>query len=258
VVALTPSASELVAAVGAAGMLVGVDDFSTYPPEVAGLPRVGSFLAPNLEAILRLTPDVVITDDIHQDLEATLRDAGIDTLTCDMHALGDVLRGLERIGARLGRADAARAAIDQIEAAVDAAGTRRRDRAPRVLAVIDHEAGGLANLVAAGTGSWLDELLAIVGARNVLAGAGVRYPKISAEEILRAAPDVIIDVTHGAGAADVSATWSDVASVPAVANRRVVILPGPYMMAPSPRIADALADLEAALYPPAPAGPTAR
>ncbi|MCA9676030.1 MAG: ABC transporter substrate-binding protein, partial [Myxococcales bacterium] len=116
-ITLTPTATELVAAVGAGATLVGVDDFSTYPPEVADLPRVGSFLSPNLEAILRLRPQLVIADDVHADLEASLRDAGIATLQCDMHGLDDVRRGLVAVGERLDRADAARAAVVRIDAA---------------------------------------------------------------------------------------------------------------------------------------------
>src|SRR5882762_2225139 len=51
-VSLTPSSTEIVAALGATAMLVGVDDYSAYPPEVTRLPKVGSFLAPNLEIIV--------------------------------------------------------------------------------------------------------------------------------------------------------------------------------------------------------------
>lgn len=248
VVTLTPSATELVHALGATEMVVGVDEFSTYPPEVAGLPKVGSFLSPNLEAILRLDPDLVITDDIHADVEEALRDAGIESLTCDMHSLADVRAGLEKVAKRLGRPEVGAQVIAAIETAVDAAGTRRHDRAPRVLAVIDREVGGLGNLVAGGPGSWIDELLAIVGARNVLAASGVRYPKITSEEILRGEPDVIVDASYVATPERSAADWASVSSVPAVRDGRVVVLKEPYFLSPSPRIALALAELEAALY----------
>lgn len=248
VVTLTPSATELVHALGATAMLVGVDEFSTYPPEVAELPKVGSFLSPNLEAILRLDPDLVITDDIHADVEAALRDAGIESLTCDMHSLADVRAGLDKVSRRLGRPEVGARAITAIDDAVDAAGTKPRPRAPRVLAVIDREVGGLGNLVAAGPGSWIDELLAIVGARNVLAASGVRYPKITSEEILRGEPQVIVDASFVATPERSAADWASVSSVPAVRDGRVVVLKEPYFLSPSPRVALALAELEAALY----------
>ncbi len=247
VISLTPSATDLMVELGATEMLVGVDDYTTAP-EAADLPRVGSFLQPNLEAIMRLAPDLVIADDVHADLEAALRDAGIATLTCPMHALPDVRTGLVKVGARIDREEAAEAAVKRIDVAIDAAGARTRANQPGVLAVIDSEVGGLGNLVAAGPGSWLDELIAIEGGRNALVASGVRYPKISPEEVLRGAPDVILDTSFVATPETIAADWSSVASVPAVANGRVRVLREPFLQRPSPRVADALAALESALY----------
>jgi len=248
VITLTPSATELVAAVGAADLLVGVDDFSTYPTEVTGLPKVGAFLTPNLEAIIRLAPDLVITDDIHADTAAALRDAGIEAMVTPIHSLADIRTGLTAIAARLGRDDAGRAALARIDAAVDHATARRHSPPLRVLAVIDHAHDDLGEIYAAGPGSWLDELLALEGAQNVLAASGVRYPKITAEEVLRGAPDTIVDVSFSADPATAEALWAQLGDVPAVRAHRVLALPAPYLQAPSPRIDQALADLDAALY----------
>jgi iron complex transport system substrate-binding protein len=111
-----------------------------------------------------------------------------------------------------------------------------------VLAVIDHEAGGLGGLIAVGPGTWLDELLALAGGENVLAASGVRYPKISLEEVVRGQPDVILDI----GKAGDTSAWNSV-DVPAVHAGRVRVLDAPYLMAPSPRLRDALAAVVQAL-----------
>jgi iron complex transport system substrate-binding protein len=248
IVALTPSATELVHALDADALLVGVDEYSTFPPSVAGLPKVGTFLSPDFEAIVRLKPDLVITDDIHEDVAAALRDAGIETLTAPMHSLPDVRAGLQKVATRIGRPEVGKRVVEEIDAAVDEAGLRKHEKAPRVLAVIDREAGGLGNLVAAGPGSWVDELLAVVGARNVLAASGVRYPKLSPEDILREAPEVIVDASYVATPERAVADWERVATIPAVANGRIHVLKEPYFLSPSPRIAQALRELEAALY----------
>jgi len=236
VVSLTPSATEVVAALGATDLLVGVDDYSKYPPEVTSLPKVGSFLSPNLETIVRLRPTLVIVDDIHARTAGALQEAGVPTVECAIHALPDVKSALATIGARLGKADKAAQVVASIDAALDEAAYHKPARRPRVLAVIDREAGGLGNLVAAGPGSWVDELLAVIGAENVLAPSGVRYPKISLEEVLRTEPEVILDLSYSG--TDLTA-WRDV-HVPAVANNRVVALNDPYLIAPSPRVAEAL------------------
>lgn len=243
-VTLSPSATEIVAALGASSLLVGVDDYSTYPPEVAKLPKVGSFLAPNLEAIVRLAPTLVIVDDVHSRTAGALGDARIATAACPIHALPDVKTALRTVGARLGRTGDAERVVREIDEALDRAAAARPARRPRVLAVIDREAGGLGNLITAGPGSWIDELLAVVGADNVLRAAGVRYPKISLEEVLRGKPDVILDLSFAAR--EGLTPWQAV-KVPAVTAGRVRALDQPYLIAPSPRVAEALATLAEAI-----------
>ncbi len=246
VVTLTPSATEIVAALGATALLVGVDEYSEFPAEVKALPKVGSFMFPHLEAIIGLRPGLVIVDDIHGGAASALRGASIETLACTMHALPDVEHALRSVGARLGKAAEAETRITAITAALDAARAARPARRPRVLAVIDREADGLGNLVAVGPGSWVDELLAVVGAENVLAGAGVRYPKLSLEEVLRAQPEVILDLSFPARTS--VAAWQAV-DVPAVKAGRVVALAEPFLVAPSPRVEQALTVLARAIAP---------
>lgn len=242
IVSLTPSATEVVAALGAEAELVGVDDYSEFPAAVKALPKVGSFLAPNLEAIVTLAPTVVIVDDIHGQTAGALRDNGIHVVECAMHALPDLRSALATVGTELGRTSQATAAIARIDGALDAAAAHRPAHHPRVLAVIDREAGGLGNLVAVGPGSWVDELLAVVGAENVLMASGVRYPRISLEEVLRGQPDVILDLSE---ARTDLAPWQQV-DVPAVRDHRVRAVP-PFVSRPSPRIDEALALLQQAL-----------
>jgi iron complex transport system substrate-binding protein len=242
IVSLTPSGTEIVAALGATDQLVGVDDYSKFPESVQKLPKVGSFMAPNLEAIVRLRPSLVVVDDIHGKTAGALRDAGVTAVECPMHDLADVKACLHTIGTRLGRPAAADAAVASIDQAIDAAAAHRPAHHPKVLAVIDREAHGLGNMTAAGPGSWLDELLAIDGGDNVLAATGARYPKITAEEVLRAQPEAIIDLSYQAD----PAPW-DAVDVPAVRDHRVHVLSSDPLGHPSPRIAEALDALAAAL-----------
>ena len=248
VISLTPSATEVVAALGATSMLVGVDQYSEYPPEVKALPVVGNFLTPNLEVIVGLSPTLVIVDDIHGNAAGALHDAKIDTVDCAMHALPDVKTALVKVGAKLGKEKEAAQVAAEIDHAIDEAVAKRPAVRPRVLAIIDREAGGLGNLVAAGTGSYVDELLALVGGANVLAGAGVRYPKLSMEEVLRAAPDVILDLSFAARGDKGLDPWKSV-DVPAVRTNRMKALSEPYLIAPSPRISAALSTMRAAISP---------
>ena len=161
----------------------------------------------------------------------------------------DVKHALRAVGDKLGKAKEADAAIADIDRALDEAAARRPARHPRVLAIIDREAGGLGNLVAAGPGSWVDELLAVVGGDNVLAASGVRYPKISLEEVLTGDPEIIIDLSFDKDPARKLAAWNGV-NVTAVKTGHVKALDDAYLQGPSPRVRQALAALAAAIQAP--------
>ena len=70
---------------------------------------------------------------------------------------------------------------------------RRTRSKPSVLLIVGRDPGLLSNLVGVGPGAYLDELIAIAGGRNMLAGSRLQYPRISMETVLRADPDVILD-----------------------------------------------------------------
>jgi iron complex transport system substrate-binding protein len=246
-VSLTPSATEVIAALGATDRLVGVDDFSSYPPEVTALPKVGSFTTPNIEAVIRLQPTLVVVDDIHGNAAKLLAGANIATVACAMHGLPDVISALRVVGGKLGKTAEAERVIGEIDAAIALATKQRPAVRPRVLAIIDREVGGLGNIVAVGPGSWVHELLDIVGAENVLGSAGTRYPKISLEEVLRSKPDIIVDLAF-AGKGGIE-PWKSV-DVPAVHTGRVFALHEQYLIAPSPRVKLAIEALSKAVSTP--------
>lgn len=250
IVSLTPSMTEIVAAAGGADRLVGVDRYSSHPPLVADLPRVGDFLNPSFEAIVRLEPDLVVLDEVQGKVDAGLRSAGIDTLVLRTHTLDDVRGALRELGDRLDSRDRAADAIRRIDAAIDEVEKRASSRPQdvSVLLVVDRQLGGLGDLVVATSGSFLDELLAVAGGHNPLAAAGSRYAKVSPEAVVRASPDVIIETTHAADPDRARATWSELRDVPAVKRDRVHLVSEPYYTSPGPRADRALRGLEALIY----------
>ena len=108
VVTLTPHAAELAYSAGAGSKLVGVTQESDYPEPVKSLPKIGSYVQINLEAIIKLKPDLVIAwqDGGQAPLIQALRQAGIPVfmshplapqdIATEIHALG-VLNGTPNI-----------------------------------------------------------------------------------------------------------------------------------------------------------------
>ncbi len=249
IVTTTPSLTELTAAVAGVETLVGVDEFSTLPEGVAALPKVGSFLDANLEVILALRPDLVVLSDVQAPVAGPLDDAGIATLVLPMHTLADVHEALTALGSATQRPERAAAVSARLEATLRRFRQRPPPRQrPKVLVVLDREVGGLGSMIAAGTGTYLDQLLALLGAENAIAAAGVHYPKLGPEEILRAAPTVILDASQQhSSEGDNLAPWHELRGVPAVDARKIYPIDALYL-SPNLRIAEALAGLEQMLY----------
>lgn len=244
IVSLSPSATEVVAALGAVPQLVGVDTYSKFPAEVAAVAKVGDYLHPNAEIILQMRPTLVIADDVHVDIAHVLTDAHVHVASCPIHTLVDVKACLGQVGRALGRTDVAAAVTAKIDADVAAARAAAPASHPRVLLVLDRDPAGLGNLVAAGPGSYVDELLAVVGGANVLAASALPYPKVSLEDILRARPEVILDLSFAAR--DGTTAW-DALDVPAAHAHRVLAISDETLTAPSPRVGQALGTLLHAL-----------
>src|SRR4051812_48861670 len=102
VVSHTCSNTEIVCALGAAGLLVGIDDDSDFPPgDVAGVEKLGRDLELNVARVAALKPDLVLTSLTvpgHEKIVAALQAAGLKTLVCDPQSLEDVFDDIERIG----------------------------------------------------------------------------------------------------------------------------------------------------------------
>lgn len=239
IVSLTPSATALLEELGGLEHLVGRDKFSVSPESIQSLPVVGDFATPNVEAIVALRPDLVLLDASQEKSRRALEALDVPLLVLQMHGLDDVSAGLTALGEAIGKKELAEARTRALQRAFQQFSIqgKQRKHQPRVLLIIDRAPDQLRNLVAAGPGSYLDELLTIVGGTNAMADSSVLYPQLGAEQILRTAPDIIIDVSHSAGGAE---AYAVVAEVPAVAKGRVFVIDEPNMRAPTPRADEAL------------------
>ncbi len=252
VVSLTPSLTEIVFALGAGERIVGVSDFCDYPPEVKTRPRVGTFLQPSVEKILALRPDLILVDAVQQDVAAALRAAGggARVLAIPMNDLEQVRAAILKVGSGLGdRQTEAAALLAQLDGELGEVQRLIRRRGsrppPKVLFVVDRQLGGLRGVVAAGPGTYLDELVRLAGGANIFADLKVRYAKVAVEAIEERQPEVIFDTVHSDPAQNsrVRADWLILRNVPAVQNGRIYVLSDREFVTPGPRLAKALRQL---------------
>lgn len=259
VVSLAPSITETLYAIGQAEALAGVTEWAEHPPEAKEKPSVGRLDQPGEEAILALEPDLVLATVLTpQPVIERLRGLGLPVITFRHKDWEGVLTDMRVIGRTVGAALKADGLVSELEArrkiVVDAVEEARGLQAgPRVLYTY-----GLDGLYSAGPGSWPGDLLAMLGARNVAAGAPSAWPQLSREHILEADPEVILWVVDFADKRELATARARVEELPrdsywggigAVEQGRVILLPaGPFNI-PGPRMADAFEQMARALYP---------
>jgi len=255
IVSLVPALTEMLFAIGAGPQVVAVSSYDADPPEVRALPRVGALLDPDVERILSLRPDLVITYASQADLQAQLLRATIPVFDYRHGGLADITGTMRALGARTGHVEEAEAAARAIEARLAAIRDRTAGgRRPRTLLVFGRERGSLRNIYASGGRGFLHDMLEAAGGANVFADIDRESVQATTELILARAPDAIIevrsaDVLTDAEAASEAEAWSALSSVPAVRQRRVEVLTGRGLTVPGPRVAEVVERMSRALHP---------
>ena len=107
ILALAPSVAETAFALGLGDRVVGVGDYVHWPPEAAARPRLGGLINPNLEAMVRLRPDLAILLPSEEDIARSLRRLEIEVLTVESESLADLGETAMAIGRRCGVPDRA-------------------------------------------------------------------------------------------------------------------------------------------------------
>lgn len=257
IVSLTPSVTEILFALGAGDEVVGVSQYSDFPPEATRLPRVGSFLTPNLEAIIALHPTLVIGIGLSSETRQirALREMGCSILTIRDDSVAEIKESIREVGRKTDRADAARRLLEKLNVQISEVRSRV-SKLPRVsvLMLVGHEP-----LIAVGPGTFLDDLLRLCNADNIADSLGQQWPKLSIEYIIAMKPQVILDGQMGSDPAAPAQFWQKYPTIPAVQNHRVYGYPSDRVLHASPRIGTSLEMLAALIHPETfPASTTAR
>jgi iron complex transport system substrate-binding protein len=249
IVSLTPDTTETLFAIGAGSRVVGkVEDIAKFPPEAESIPIVATFAGVDVEKIVDLEPDLVVSagSGLTQGAAVTqLRSAGIAVLVSYPTTVAGGIASIKRIGQAVGLTDEAATLADRLAARLDdlavaasSAGTR-----PRVFYEID-VTGGIFTPPAE---SIYGEMFRLAGGEPI--SGDVNY-SISLEELIDADPEVILlgDAAYGVTPEAVAARegW-DVMT--AVKDGRIVAVDDIIITRPGPRLAEGLLALIEAIHP---------
>ena len=255
IVSLVPSITEMIYAIGAGSRIVAVSSFDHFPLDVDRLPRVGALLDPDVEKILSLRPDLVITYGSQTELTAKLTAARIPTFTYRHSGLADILTTMRALGTRLGVETPAAKVASKLEQ--DLAAIRLRVQGhgrPKTMLVIGREPRSLRAISVSGGYGFLHDLLELAGGTNVFGEVKRESLLVSTETILARAPDFILELHYTdeptpALIDQERGSWSVLAAVPAVRRGKVILLFGEELVLPGPRVLQTATSFARALHP---------
>jgi len=247
VVSLAPSVTETVFALGFGDRLVGVTTYCDYPAEAQKLPKIGGFMSPSLEAIVAKRPDFVIgvgsaTDPVKaREMERL----GLKVTLISLASVSDILNSIKSIARLLGSPQAGEKLVRKITLQFDEVKKRVAPAPLRSILL----AVGLRPLVAVGGKNFIDELITLAGGKNIAGNAAQPWLNLPDEYVVAKAPQVIIEAGMGSERGPSGKNWSDLASIPAVKERRVYAYQSDKILRPGPRIGEGLEEIARLVHP---------
>lgn len=249
-VTLGAGVTEIVFALGGGDRVVGTDGTSLYPPQAAGLPKVGHHREVSAEAVLALSPTKVLAgQELAKDvLLQQLRASGVEVLlVSEARSFPEAVARVEALAEATG---AQVAAAPVVAALREAAAGEDLSPAPRIAFVYARGAG---TMMLGGRGTAVEAIVDAAGAELVAEWDG--YRPISAEAVLALKPDAFLLTTGGLaslGGVDGFLGVPGIALTPAGQARRVLTLDDLLVLTLGPRSPDAVATLREALGASAP------
>ena len=246
--------AEIVFALGLGDNVVATDLSATYPAEADALPQIGYQRALSAEPIAAFEPTLVLATDLARPAEIAdqLRSLHIPVVVIERKvALDGPADKVRAVAAALGVSQRGERLIEALQADIDSALAAAADVSdhPRVLVL--YVRGEQTQLIF-GQGSGVDVMLPAVGAVDVAAELRIgETQQITAEALLRAAPDVLILSTTGlasVGGIDGLLSIPGIGETPAGQNRRVLTFEDQYLFGAGPRYGRLLLDLVESIH----------
>lgn len=253
VITIGGSITEIAYALGQGHRLLARDTTSTYPEEAQALPDVGYMRNLSAEGVLVYAPSLIVSEEgagppeVIDILEAASVDLHLVPTGYDVDGIGLKIR---LVGEALEVPERAEELASQVESALKNAKDRANRSAgdpKRVLFILSTQGG---RLLASGSDTGADAIIHLAGAVNAVSGFK-GYKNLSDEAVAAAAPDVVLMMDRsGDHTLDDNSLFAipALSATPAAQSRSVVRMNGLYLLGFGPRTAEAVIDLNTALY----------
>ena len=236
IVSLLPSLTETICALGECARLVGTDRFSNHPASAQALPKLGGMEDTSIEAVVALRPEVVVLA-ISSRLTDRLEALGLKVVALEPKTMADVQRVMTTLAQLLNKPDEAKRLWTQIDAAINKQAAALIPAARGLLVYYEVDSAPYA----AGTQSFMGEILTRLGARNIVPAELGPFPKLNPEFVVRADPQVIMVGQRSAPGLPQRPGWSNIRAVKD--HKLCVWVPAEsdMLVRPGPRMAEAAA-----------------
>jgi len=188
-VVLSPELAEIMAALDLTGDIVGLTEECTFPPEFASIPKIGKFGMVRKEAVLKLEPEIVFTSGLEQDaISEELKKLNIRVISVYPRSLEDMYAAILSIGDVTNRQDRAKIMVSELKAAIKPSTDKTSKMIkPRVYIEINRDP-----LMSVSDQSFVGQLIEAAGGDNIFPTLERDYARVSAEDVINAAPDIMI------------------------------------------------------------------
>lgn len=235
IVCLTEETVETLYLLGEDKRIVGVSGYAVRPSRVRReKPRVSAFTSANLDKILALEPDLVLTfSDLQAEIVRDLVKAGVAVHAFNQRDLAGILAMIRTLGALVGAQDKAETLVRQLEERLDRIRERTAARPPvRVWFEEWNEP------LISGIG-WVSELIAVAGGRDVFPELAERKSAkdriVDPARVIAVAPEVILASWCGKKVRpEKIAARPGWEGIPAVRDGRIHAIPSPIILQPGP------------------------
>lgn len=254
IVSLKPNVTEILFALGAGPQVIGVTTYCDRPEEVKTLPKVADYIRAFPEKILHLKPDLILgsTENSSQKEVYFLMELGIPVKLLNFSTIEETQQSIQALGKLLGKEKAATQLTDKMKEEL----TQLKNAAAafpkkQVLFVVGYQP-----LIVAGGDNFFDEATAYLGAVNVAHESKLKYPAYTTELLIRAAPEVIIDLPMGSEKTGTQIQtkaewWKQFPSIPAVRDKQLFSFDIEKVRA-VPSLPEALREIFQLIHPEAP------
>jgi len=243
---MAPNVTEMLFTIGLDKEIVGVTRFCDYPEAAKDKPKIGGYYDPNIEAILSLSPDLIVAtpDGYSRERVEKLEQAGIPVFIVNPQNIDDVLESMLAIGKITGKSEYAEKTVAELRSRVQKVDEKVKsippDKRPKVFYEIGRDP-----LITVGPKNFVDNLIIAAGGINIAADAPTDWPRYSVEAVIEREPDIIITASSsmsGKNEADMS-VWKRYKTIPAVKNGRIYSVDPDIVFRSGPRIVDGLEKL---------------